>query len=513
MKQNLRRALALVALCAASAAAQPTLDQRMQQVMERPEFVHAIWGMEFYDLGAKRTVFSVNRDRLFVPGSTTKLLTTGTALELLGRDHRFHTRVYRTGPVNRGTLAGDLVLVAGGDPNLSGRLNADGTLAFTNVDHSYGGLPLDADPLAVLRGIARQVAGQGIQRITGRVIVDVSLFPEGDRELGTRVTLSPMVLNDNVIDVVVTPGAKAGESASVRVLPDIGYLSVTNQLVTADSGTAPRIEAAQDSTNPDRRVLRLTGRVPVGAAPQNVRWAVASPSRFGEIAFAAVLIDAGVQASARPASDAVDFKQLAARYADTTLVTEHRSAPFSEEAKVILKMSQNLHASLMPAIVAVSLAPGDTSRTGFDLEREFLVKGGLDVNGAVQGDGAGGDAFFSPAFMTRYLEYCATRPWADVFRSSLPILGKDGTLAAIQPQSVAAGQVFAKTGTYASYDPLHRRLLVHAKGLAGYFTSKSGRQIAFAIYVNNFALDKGDPAAFAGQTLGEIAALGWELIP
>jgi D-alanyl-D-alanine carboxypeptidase/D-alanyl-D-alanine-endopeptidase (penicillin-binding protein 4) len=115
--------------------------------------------------------------------------------------------------------------------------------------------------------------------------------------------------------------------------------------------------------------------------------------------------------------------------------------------------------------------------------------------------------------MTRYLEYCATRPWGDTFRQSLPILGKDGTLATIQPKSAAAGQVFAKTGTFASYDPLNRRLLVHAKGIAGYFTSKSGRPIAFAVYVNNFALDKGDPAALAGQTLGEIAAIGWEWIP
>ena len=53
--------------------------------MERPEFAHALWGMEFYDLGAKKTVSAVNRDRLFVPGSTTKLVTTGTALRLFRR--------------------------------------------------------------------------------------------------------------------------------------------------------------------------------------------------------------------------------------------------------------------------------------------------------------------------------------------------------------------------------------------------------------------------------------------
>ncbi len=37
------------------------------------------------------------------------------------------------------TLGGDLVLVASGDTNLSGRIRVGDTLAFENVDHTYGG--------------------------------------------------------------------------------------------------------------------------------------------------------------------------------------------------------------------------------------------------------------------------------------------------------------------------------------------------------------------------------------
>jgi D-alanyl-D-alanine carboxypeptidase len=86
------------------------------------------------------------------------------------------------------------------------------------------------------------------------------------------------------------------------------------------------------------------------------------------------------------------------------------------------------------------------------------------------------------------------------------------TLAAIQVNSPAAGFVMAKTGTYGTFDPLNRRTIVHGKGLAGYFTSKSGREIAFAIYVNNVAADVPDPALLSGQALGEIASIAWELI-
>src|SRR5579883_2525726 len=112
----------------------------VQRITHRPEFRHATFGIDFYSLDRDQPIFEMNPQELFTPASTTKLLTEGTALELLGPDYRFHTRVYRTGPIDAdGTLHGDLVLVASGDPNLSQRIQPDGTLAFENEDHCYGG--------------------------------------------------------------------------------------------------------------------------------------------------------------------------------------------------------------------------------------------------------------------------------------------------------------------------------------------------------------------------------------
>ena len=155
-------------------------------------------------------MFALNGDKLFTPGSTTKLLTEGTALHLLGPDYRFHTFIYRTGEIDgKGKLKGDLVLVASGDPNLSNRMQPDGTLAFADEDHSYGGPDsrlIPGDPLIAMQEFAQADCGCGIKRVEGRVIVDVSLFPEGDRELGTGVVISPIAVNDNVIDVTIEPG-------------------------------------------------------------------------------------------------------------------------------------------------------------------------------------------------------------------------------------------------------------------------------------------------------------------
>ena len=502
-------ALALAAPSSLRAQAAP--HERIQQVMDRPEFAHASWAMEFYDLGTGETVFAVNGQRLMVPGSTTKLLTMGTALEVLGPDHRFHTRVYRTGPVRDGVLEGDLVLVASGDPNLSGRERPDGTYAFVDHDHSYGGAPLDTDPLTVIRDLARQVASRGIRAVTGQVMVDASLFPEGQREGGTRVTMSPVVINDNVIDVVVTPAAAAGRPAAVTVSPTTSYLTVLANVTTADTGRAADLDMVEDSTDRSHRTLVVSGTVPRGPA-LNPRWIVPAPSRFGEVVFAEALNHAGVRAIPRLASRDVDAQALSGVYADSLLVAERVSLPLLAEAPVVLKTSQNLHASNFPLLLGALATTGDSAVTGFDVANAWLTKAGLDLDGAMQGDGAGAVALFSPAFMTRYLEVVASRPWGPAFRDALPVLGEDGTLAEIQVGSPAAGKVHAKTGTYGVFDPLHRRLVITGKGLAGYLTSRSGREIAFAIYLNNFAADVPDPATVAGQALGEIAAIAWDVI-
>ncbi len=511
---SLRRSLAfapLLALVASAAAAQPAPDARIRAVMERPEFAHATWGMEFYDLDAKRVVASVNGERLFVPGSTTKLVTMGTALEVLGADHRFRTRIYRTGPIRDGAVQGDLVLVATGDPNLSGRRRDDGTYAFIDRDHSYSGPPLATDPLTTLRELAAQIVARGITAVTGQVIVDASLFAEGERELGTRVVMSPMVVNDNVIDVVITPGARAGDPAKVEVMPVTSHLTVQAIITTVDSGQAAFVRSTEDSTNTDHRVRVLRGSVARGT-PLNMRWAVPSPRRFGEITLAEVLMDAGVRAMPRLGQRELDFGLLARAYVDSMMVAEHVSLPLIAEAVPLLKTSQNLHASDFPMVLGALPASRAAGKTGFDLARDWLQREGLDTDGAVQADGAGGAAWFSPRFMTRYLAVVAAKPWGAAFEGALPVLGRDGTLATIQVDAPGAGRVFAKTGTFSTYDPLNRRTLVTAKGLAGYFTSRSGKRIAFAIYVNNLAVKEGDPAIVAGQALGEIASLAWEHI-
>lgn len=508
--------LLLLANAPASMAQSTTLAQRIQSIMDRPEFRHAIFGIEFYSLDAGKPIYTVNADKLFTPGSTTKLLTEGTALALLGADFRFHTRVYRTGPVDReGTLDGDLVLVASGDPNLSGRIAADDTLAFENEDHSYDGdkntRAVPGDPLLVIRRLAQQVADKNIKKIRGRIIVDASLFREGARELGTGVVMSPIVVNDNIVDVTIGPGATEGAPVVFKQSPLTSYVTFVNRATTGKADSEPEIRFVGNQPNVDgTQNVTITGNFPAGTPAILFKYVVPSPSRFAETVLTEALREKGITIETGASGDR-DFTKLAAAYIPDQLVAEHISPPLKEEIKVTLKVSQNLHASVTPLILGAMLAPKNSDRNGFDVEHDFLVRAGLDVSGAQQGDGAGGNAHFSPEFMVSYLVYMSKQKYFQVFHDALPILGRDGTLFDIQTASPAAGKVHAKTGTFSTYDPLNRRLLVTGKGLAGYMTTRGGEHLAFAIYVNNVSVPTERDAVkrITGQALGEIAAAAY----
>ena len=510
---------AIATLVSPAARAQDaSLDSKVAQITSRPEYKHSSFGVEVYSLDTQKVVYELNAQQFFTPASTTKLLTEGSALELLGPDYRFHTRVYRTGAIAAGTLNGDLILVASGDPNLSGRIQSDGTLAFENEDHSYDGSPdtkaVPGDPLLVIRQLAQQVASHGIKRISGRVLVDATLFPEGGQELGTSVVISPICVNDNIVDLTVSPGDAQGAPAKLVVSPTTSYATFVNQITTGPAGSKPNLDSSSDITNADgSHKLPLTGTFPLGGPSILYKYAVPQPSRFAQVTFVEALRQNSVAVDLPAPNAQADFRALAASYTQDNLVAEHVSPPLSEEVKVTLKVSQNLHASMTPYILGAVLghATQEIDQAGFNLEHDFLVKAGLDVNSASQADGAGGaqSAFFTPDFVAHYLAFMARQKDFPLFEKALPILGRDGTLWNIEVNSPAAGHVMAKTGTDGAYDALNKNLMLTGKGLAGYMVTPDGQHLAFAIYANRVSLPLDDPDApqkIVGEALGQIAS-------
>ncbi|HEV8430252.1 MAG TPA: D-alanyl-D-alanine carboxypeptidase/D-alanyl-D-alanine-endopeptidase [Pyrinomonadaceae bacterium] len=508
-------AQALALVCARAQSVQP-LDAKIAAIINRPEYRHALFGIEIYSLTDDKVLYALNADKLFVPGSVTKVVTEGTALQLLGADYRFHTRIYRTGPLAAGVVNGDLVLVASGDPNLSNRVRPDDTLAFENEDHAYGQILkaklVAGDPLQVIRDLAKQVATKGIKRITGRVLIDVSLFPEGPREGGSGVVISPVSVNDNVIDVIIKPGQSAGSPTSLQSSPATKYATFQNEVTTAAKDSAADIEFVS-TTNPDGTlIVKVRGTIAAGD-PRPFPFVVPQPSRFAQVVLTEALQQAGVEIGPAPSSQTPDWKALAALYTTENQVAEHTSPPIKEDVKVTLKVSQNLHAAMKPYLFGALLSKEhvDALQAGFKQERAFLQRMNLNPSAAAQSDGAGGNSRFTPDFIVKFLAFMTKQKEFRSFYEALPILGKDGSLADTLRNSPAAGKVRAKTGTHVGGDLLNEQIVVNGKGLAGYLETKNGKQIIFAIFANNVPVGPDLKAVFKlGDALGEIAATAYD---
>src|SRR4029077_8260239 len=313
------------------------------------------------------------------------------------------------------------------------------------------------------------------------------------------------------------PGTKIGDSVTLDVAPKTAYVSFVNHLTTSGAGGSPSIQDPAAVTNPDGTVtVTLTGTLPLGTHPLTAPYAVPSPTKFAETVLSESLVAAGVEIKAPKNATNPDFKTLSRLYTPDNQVAEHISLPLAEEVKVTLKVSQNLHASMGPSLLGTLVAKdlADPIHSGFKIEHAFLQDAKLDLSGASQGDGEGGDwaDLFSPDFIAHYMAYWSTRPDFPVFFKALPILGKDGTLAKIQVNNPGAGHVFAKTGTFGSEDKLNGKMMLNGKGLAGFVITAGGQKLAFAAYVNHVALPPDPEAAqeVGGQALGEIAAAAYD---
>src|SRR5215467_2947031 len=244
------------------------LAQQISAVVEAPEYKHATWGIAIADAVTGESLYQLNADKMFAPASTTKLFTVAAALDALGADFRFTTPVYRTGEIGSGgKVNGDLVLRAMGDPNLSGRTDENGHLAYTNEDHIYAGFGdsatlTETDAIDGIEELATKIASSGI-RSAHDVLVDDRLFDHGTGSGSGPQILTPIVVNDNVIDVLVTPGSRPGSAGHVELRPQTAYAQFDISVETTEAGGVTDVTVERVSS----RRYKVRGSITAGHRP------------------------------------------------------------------------------------------------------------------------------------------------------------------------------------------------------------------------------------------------------
>jgi len=295
-----------------------------------------------------------------------------------------------------------------------------------------------------------------------------------------------------------SPDSQAGSNPppiSAQWTPNLDYFTLDNSTTLAAQGATTQPLAHPNLfRRPGNRMVRAWGTVPPDGF--HAALAVEDPAEFTAAAFKQALRNQGVtvrgdavsrhrllSATSEFAEERAQPLQLtrstlstvAAPLEGRKVLATHISVPVSQDATVINKISQNLHAELLLRLLGKVHGTDGSFAEGARVVRQFLIDAGVDDNDFFFYDGSGmsTDDRIAPRAMTQLLAYAARQPWGAAWRDTLPIAGVDGTLSDRFKNSPLRGLLWAKTGTHNE-----------ANALSGYLTAASGKTLAFSILVN-----------------------------
>ncbi|MGH9713585.1 MAG: D-alanyl-D-alanine carboxypeptidase/D-alanyl-D-alanine endopeptidase [Candidatus Acidiferrales bacterium] len=499
----------------ASTHAKPRADvarfrARLEAVLAQPSAQRAFWGVMVIDRDTGETLYEMNADHFFVPGSNVKVFTTAFALATLGADFRFDTHLAtRRNLDSDGHLAGDLIISGEGDPDLSNR-------KFPWA----GKVERDGSADKILAELADAAVAKGLKEVDGDIVADDGQsFPYDPYPAGWAVgdlfftfgaPVTAITFNDNSISIEIRPGEKAGDPAVIAVEPGAATDTFGHEITTSAASEKPDFSVVR---RPGLNFILLRGLIPVGHEPVKLDLAMTDPSEMTartlkqHLETRGVRVTGGIRVEHGPPPErnaAGDVSLVPRGGADSTnlhsILVQHISPPLLESVRLTNKISQNLHAELFLRAVAGQKVGIQSTDVGLKLEQDFLKTAGIADGDAVLVDGSGlsHNNLVTPRAMVQLLDWTARQPWGEDFRSTLPIAGVDGTLENRMKGTAAAGQVQAKTGS-----------LEHSHSIAGYATTARGEHLAFAFFANNNPQKGHDATAALDEiTVAMVETLG-----
>lgn len=411
-------------------------------------------GVHVVELDSGETVYAWAADEPRILASNTKLLTTAAVLDALGPGYLFETRLLLRGTVADGVLRGDLGVVGGGDPQISGR--------------SWEG-----DPYGVFRQWAAALRERGVARVDGDLLLDHGLFdglavhPDWPRDQLTRWYEAPvdgLSFSDNCVLVRVWPGTLGGPPR-VELVPPAPLLPIENTARTTPSARGQFVHIDRQGG-----VIEVGGRIWYGSGPVETWVTVPDPVAW----FGAGLRDALSREGVELRGRLVPVERLPGPLWERVAV--HRS-DLVEAIRVTNKRSQNFYAESLLKLLAAERCGEGSWQAGVKAVEEWLASIGVAPGaGFVMSDGSGmsRENRFSPRQLTTVLRHMYFHPAGTEFVQSLAYGGEDnGSWKKRLADPPYAGNVYAKTGT-----------LNGVSTLSGYAKAVSGKVYAFSILCN-----------------------------
>lgn len=454
-------AFAAMLLAAAPAGAQSNNVQRYVDASLKTDTLLQNAAVSLLAVDSRgRTLAQWNPDQPLVTASTMKTITAGVALDALGPDFRFETRLATAGSTDEdGVLHGDLYIIGGGDPTLGSKseIAEDINLVFAKW----------AD---ALRGV-------GITAIDGRVIADDDFF--GDEtvhdnwcwiDYGADYGSSPSGLSycENLSFYRVEPGLAEGNPLAITPVESVySRMDLRQDAVTGPERSGNKLNYYASDLSP---VGRFTGTYALDRRVDTI----AVSNRFAALtcaeAFASYLASGGVSSSGAAAGSAPDSAQ-------TVLIS------YSPSLRTIcgemLKKSNNFFAEALFLTLGRQLTgQSNYSKTASAVE-EYIAAAGCRTTGLRQDDGSGlsRQNFVSPRFFCNFYRIMQKSNIFAPYLEAFPTPGGEGTLKYVlakEPQQLR-GRIHCKSGS-----------MTGVRCYAGYVETSGGEMLSFAIMVNNY---------------------------
>jgi serine-type D-Ala-D-Ala carboxypeptidase/endopeptidase (penicillin-binding protein 4) len=445
------RKLLAAGLLALAGAAQAQLPPEVAGLLARAKMpAEALAAVVLDTRQAAAPLLTWRADVLVNPASTLKLVTTYAALDRLGPDFRWQTRVYRDGTLRDGVLHGNLYLQGDGDPKLV------------------------SERLWLL---LRRVQGLGIRRIAGDIVLDRSAFaiPETDPGAFDGEPLKPynaapdaLLVNYRSQVFGFTPDPEAGVARLTLEPPLAGVELPASVPLEQDSATCGDWRGALRADFSDALRPRFDGRYPAACGAREWPIAHPEPGRMAARAVAGMWQALGGQLDGQVRDGALPPQ--------SRLLLGFESPPLAEVVRETNKFSNNVMAQQI--LLTLGRAGRDGAPAGWDearlaLERWWRERLGADSlpSGIGNGSGLSRDTRLSAGALARLLQQAWQSGLMPDLAASLPASGLDGTL---RRSGVEAGQAHLKTGS-----------LRDVQALAGYVHGRDGQRRVLVAIVNH----------------------------
>lgn len=433
----------------------------LQQFVNNPALKHASVGVQVTDLKTGKTIVSRDPQKSLTPASVAKIITTATALELLGENYRYATRV----ALDENNSSRILVL-GSGDPTLGSDAFGDNTAAFfinatdalkkeLSADKEYSIYVVDN--LFGYDGISPEWTWIDIGNYYASGSYGISIF-------------------DNSYKLFFNTTDRNSPPKILRTEPEMRKIQFSNFLTLntsgSDNGYIYGIPFSYDRT--------IKGNIPAGRTEFSIKGDIPDPGLFLGETLADYLIRSGIKITKVETARVDYIAKNPISYKIGKVVHTQTSRPLKDILQEVNVKSNNHYAEHLLRIIGRTQNAdiySDPLQAGIDYVKKFWEQQGVFTTSLALHDGSGlaPQNAFSSAFLNEILFFMYNKSKnLKVFFDSLPKAGKDGTLRNFMRGTKYEGKISAKSGSIAG---------VHC--YSGYLID-GHKQYAFTVMVNKF---------------------------